>query len=217
MPTNKIAETLQIALSVCIAASLLAAGCGRKETAPLSDAAENSSANAPAKPAEAPLELQTEQKLEPLTAQDAELYLSVMRAAAERVKNPTAADQTALRDAAKILTEAAAGRLPTSADANTLARATMLATARDQAVAEERKLDLRAYRGIAEAIETVIPDPALPVPPAAAAPQPLHAPTPLELRLAAVNAANEKFLAPYRQEIQALLGVVRNPGNLPKS
>lgn len=216
MPTNKITEALRIALSVCIAASLLAAGCGRKEMAPLSDAAENSSASAPAKPTEAPLELQTEQKLEPLTAQDVELYLSVMRAAAERVKNPTAADQATLRDAAKILTEAAAGRLPTSADANTLARATMLATARDQAVAEERKLDLRAYRGIAEAIEAVVPDPALPAPPASAAPQPLHAPTLLEQRLAAINAANEKFLAPYRQKIQALLAVVRNPANLPK-
>ena len=48
------------------------------------------------------------------------------------------------------------------------------------------------------------------------APAPDHAPTPLEKRLSDVNAANAKFLAPYREKIQNLIGVVRNPANLPK-
>ena len=40
--------------------------------------------------------------------------------------------------------------------------------------------------------------------------------TPIEKRLSEVNAANEKFLAPYRDEIQKLMAIVRNPSNLPK-
>jgi hypothetical protein len=46
----------------------------------------------------------------------------------------------------------------------------------------------------------------------AAAPQ-----SPLERRIAAVNAANRIFLMPYRDEIERLLTIVRSPANLPKS
>jgi hypothetical protein len=45
---------------------------------------------------------------------------------------------------------------------------------------------------------------------------PTDALTPLEKRLSDVNAANEKFLAPYRPDIQKLIAIVRNPANLPK-
>jgi len=40
--------------------------------------------------------------------------------------------------------------------------------------------------------------------------------TPLEKRLTSAKAANEKFLAPYRNEIERLVPIVRNPVNLPK-
>jgi len=41
--------------------------------------------------------------------------------------------------------------------------------------------------------------------------------TPLERRMAEADAANRIFLAPYREEIERLIAIVRNPENLPKS
>ena len=215
MRTSRRFRKLCLAITLC--AALAFAGCGRKETAPLSEGGENSPAAPGAKPAEAPLEQQTEQKLDPLSKDDIELYLKVMRAAAERVKNPAPGDQAALEGAKKILAGSASGRVPTPDDVKTLERANLVALSMDQIVAEEMKIDARTYRGIAEAIESVVQNPAL----AAAsgdggAPAPDHAPTPLEKRLSDVNAANQEFLAPYREEIQKLIAIVRNPANLPK-
>jgi len=193
-------------------------GCGRNQTAPPSEGAENSPATRRAPPVEASPEQQTEQKLDPLTKDDVELYLKVIRAAAARVQNPTAGDKAALETAKKILAGGASGRVPTQDDVKTLERANLVATAMDQIVAEEMKLDGRAYRGIAEAVESVVPNPALAAASKGdAAPAPSEHPlTPLEKRLSEVNAANEKFLAPYRGEIQKLIVVVRNPASLPK-
>jgi len=79
------------------------------------------------------------------------------------------------------------------------------------------KIEGRTYRGIAEAVESVVSNPALPKTSGDTdKPAPDHETTPLERRLSAVNAANEKFLTSYRDEIQKLLAVVRNPANLPK-
>src|ERR1700694_1214442 len=204
-----------LAISFCAAASFN--GCGRKETTPLSEAAENSSASSGAKLAELPLDQQTEQKLDPLTNEDLELYLKVMRAAAERVKNPTQADQTAINGARKILATSASGRVPTRDDVKTLERANLVAISMDQIVAEEMKLGGRTYRGIVEAVESVVPNPTLGAASSdGGASTPDHAPTALEKRLKDVNAANEKFLASNRNEIQKLTAVVRNPANLPK-
>ena len=193
-------------------------GCGQKQSAPLTEGAENLPPGA--KPSEPPLDQQIEQKLDPLTKNDVDLYLKVMRAAAERVKNPTSADQAALDGARKIIAARTIGRVPTPDDVKTLALANLVAISIDQIVAEEMKVDGRSYRGIAEAIEAVVPNPVLAgatgssTTPAAAATG--HALTPLEKRLGEVNAANEKFLAPYRTDIQNLIAVVRNPANLPK-
>jgi hypothetical protein len=166
---------------------------------------------------EASLEQQTEQKLEPLTKDDVELYLKVMRAAAERAKNPLAADKAALEGAKEILAGSATGRVPTPDNVKTLERANLVAVAMDQIVAEEMKLDGRTYRGMAEAIESVVEPPATPVISGKnGKPMPDRAPTALEQRLREVNAANGKFLAPYREEIRKLVAIVRNPANLPK-
>jgi hypothetical protein len=79
------------------------------------------------------------------------------------------------------------------------------------------KTDGRKYRGIAEAVESVIQNSARTIPSGHVNAQtPNHAPTPLEKRLSGVNTANEKFLTPYREEIQKLIAAVRNPANLPK-
>jgi len=87
----------------------------------------------------------------------------------------------------------------------------------DQIIAEEMKLDARTYRGIAEAVESAVPDPALAATSTKEMPAaPDHAPTPLQQRLSNAKSVNEKFLAPYRSEIQKLIQIVRNPLNLPK-
>ena len=164
-----------------------------------------------------PLEQQTGQKLDPLTKDDIELYLKVMRAAAERVKSRAPGDMTTLDAARKILAADAAGRVPKHDEVMTLERANLVAISMDQIVAEEMKLDGRTYRGIAEAVEAVVPNPDLGAAPAdASASGADHTLSPLEIRLSDVNAANKKFLAPYRDEIQKLIVVVHNPENLPK-
>jgi hypothetical protein len=200
-----------------ICATGILPGCGRKQAAPLSQGNENLPASPDVEPVEAPLEQQTEQKLDPLTKQDVELYLKVMRAAADRVKASLPGDQAALEGARKIIERGASGKVPTTDDVKTLERANLVALSMDQIVAAEMKIDERAYRGIAEAVESVV---SRSTPAAAIAdggtPVPDHAQTPLEKRLSGVNAANKPFLAPYQGEIQRLIAVVRDPANLPK-
>jgi hypothetical protein len=203
-------------LAILLSAAVPFAGCGRKESAPLSEGGENSAAAPGAKPAEATLEEQTEQKLDPLTSEDVELYLKVMRTAAERVKNPAPGDKAALEGAKKIIAGGALGRVPTQDDAKTLERANLVALSMDEIVADDMKLDGRTYRGIAEAVESALQYPGRAAPTGKdGQPLPDLTPTPLQDRLSSVNAANERFLAPYRSEIEKLLPVVRNPATLP--
>jgi hypothetical protein len=213
---RKARNSWKFRLALALSAAAFVSGCGRNQTAPLSEGGENSASSAGAKPAELPLDQQTEQKLYPLTGDDVDLYLKIMRAAAERVKNPAPADKAALEGAKKILAAGILGRVPTLDDVKTLERANLVAISMDQVVAEEMKVDGRTYRGIVEAIESVIPDPVVGKTSGNRASAPNHAPTPLEKRLSDVNAANGKFLTPYREEIQNLIGAVRNPANLPK-
>jgi hypothetical protein len=208
-----------IALALC--AALLCAGCGREGTAPPTESGENSSALSGGAAADPPLNEQIEQKLDPLTKDDVEVYLRVMGAAANRAGNPTPADKAALERARKIIAGSASERIPTPDDVKTLERANLVAVAMDQIVAGEMKLDERKYRGIVEAVESVVPNPALGTTLGAASskpvsPAPEHALTPLEKRLRDVNAANAAILAPYRTEIQKFIAAVRNPANLPK-
>lgn len=204
-------------LGIALGAAVSFAGCGRKEAAALSENEENYTAAPGARPAEASLAQQTEQKLDPLTRDDVELYLKVMRAAAGRVKNSAASDKAAIEGARKILAGSASGRVPTQDDVKTLEQANLVALSMDQIVAEEMKIDGRMYRGIAEAVESAIQNPALAIT-SDKSRQPVadHTPTPLEERLSGVNAANEKFLTPYREEVKKLMAAVRNPANLPK-
>jgi predicted small lipoprotein YifL len=213
--TSRGFRTLTLGIALC--ATIFFAGCGRKEAGPLSEGGETAPAAPGAKPEEATLEQQTEQKLDPLTKDDVELYMKVMRAAAERVKNPLAEDKTALDGARKVLAASAAGRVPTRDDVKTLERANLVALSMDQIVADEMKLDGRTYRGIAEAVETAVPNPALAITSHnGALPAKDRTSTPLEKRLSDAHDANEKFLMPNRAEIQKLIAIVRNPANLPK-
>jgi hypothetical protein len=213
------ARCRQLGFIAAICAAPWLAGCGRPQTAPLSEGREIRQGPGGQAPAEASFEEQTEQKLEPLTPQDVALYLDVMRAAAERVAHPAPGDRDILQAARRLVSAGAPAssgrRVPTPEDAKLLERATLVAMRMDQIVAEEKELDGRAYRGIAAAIESAI----APGTPAAASvgntPAPTQSLTPLQKRLNEVNAANAGLLAPYRDEIQKMLAVVRNPANLP--
>jgi hypothetical protein len=207
------ANLLRKSPAVVLLAAILC-GCGQKQTAPQSEGAENLPAGV--KPGEVPLDQQIEQKLDPLNKEDVELYLKVMRAAAERIKNPSPGDKATLEHARRILASGAFGRVPKPDEVKTLARANLVAISMDEIVAEGMKLDGRTYRGIVEAVEAVVPGPAATKTEKSGASQQDHGLSPLEKRLRDVNAVNEKFLAPHRQEIQSLISVVRNPANLPK-
>jgi hypothetical protein len=204
-----------VVLALIVAGSYC--GCGSKGTAASSAGSKKSPALPAAEPAEIPLAQQTEQKLDPLTMDDVDLYLKVMRAAAEQVKTPAPGDTATLEAAKKILAAGAAGRVPTRNEVTTLERANLVAIGMDQIVAEEMKFDGRTYRGIAEAMEAVVPNPDLGSASGDASPPAVnHTLTPIEQRLSAVNARNKKFLASYCDLIQALIAVVHNPANLPR-
>src|ERR1700722_17426888 len=99
-------------------------GCGDKEAAsPAQSGSAKTSASEDTNLAEPPLDQQTEQKLDPLTKEDVELYLKVMPPAAERVKHFPPADQAALDGARKTLASSTSGRVPTKEDVKTLERA----------------------------------------------------------------------------------------------
>jgi hypothetical protein len=210
---NRTRRLWALEIGILLCAAVFAAGCGRNQTAPLSEGAEHTTVPPGTVPAEAPLNLQTEQKLTPLTRDDIALYLRVMHLAALRVKNRLPTDRAALLTAKQILDARDSGRTPTPDDARMLQHAMLVATGMDQLVAEEMKIDVQKYRGIAHAVEAVIPNPLLPPDPAG---QPAeNSLTKLQRRLQEVDAANAKLLAPYRKEIQQLLAVVHNPADLP--
>src|SRR5258706_13267015 len=93
MRTSNRVRTLWLGIALC--AAVCFAGCGRKETAPLSEGGENSPAVPGAKPPEATLEEQTQQKLDPLTKEHVELDLKAMRAEPEPGKNAPPPDKAA--------------------------------------------------------------------------------------------------------------------------
>src|SRR5882757_7709173 len=205
-------RTLWLGIALCAAVSFT--GCGRKETAPLSEGGENSPAAPGAKPAEATLEQQKEQKLDPLTKEDVELYLKVMRAAAERVKNPAPADKAALEGAKKIIAGGASGRVPTQDDVKTLERANLVALSMDQIVADDMKLDGRTYRGIAEAVESALQVPG-PTVATGKEGQPLADLTPTPLTRSFLRLTAAKFRSCFQS--CATRPISRSDASLPKN
>ena len=130
MHTSKRPRAVWFGVAIC--AIIVVQGCGRKETAPPSEGSENLLAAPGVKPIEATPEQQTEQKLDPLIKADVELYLKVMRTAAERLKNPTPDDKATREAAKRILAGGSSRHVPTPDDAKTLERETLLATAMDR-------------------------------------------------------------------------------------
>jgi hypothetical protein len=201
----------RFAAVVALLATFSAAGCSRNHPPPIAQTA------GPTSPTSTGIPPLTEQKLDPLTESDVALYLQVMRAAAARVKNPTAEDKATLAQARQIMAAAAAGHVPSSSDARTLERASQIGTEMDEIVADEQHIDPATYLGIALAVEAVIPDPQIVATEKIPVAPPALPRTPLERRIAQANAANRIFLAPHQEEIERLLTIVRNPENLPKN
>jgi hypothetical protein len=205
------APLCRFAAVVALLATFSAAGCSRNHPPPIAQTA------GPTSPTSTGIPPLTEQKLDPLTESDVALYLQVMRAAAARVKNPTAEDKATLAQARQIMAAAAAGHVPSSSDARTLERASQIGTEMDEIVADEQHIDPATYLGIALAVEAVIPDPQIVATEKIPVAPPALPRTPLERRIAQANAANRIFLAPHQEEIKRLLTIVRNPENLPKN
>jgi|SRR5580704_4326666 hypothetical protein len=197
--------------AAALLAAFFAAGCSRNHPPPIAQTA------GPTSPTSTGIPPLTEQKLDPLTRSDLEMYLSVMHAAAARVQNPNAEDKATLAQAGQIMTAAAAGHVPSSSDARTLQRASQIGTEMDQIVAAEQHIDAATYWSVALAVEAVVPDPLLVTTENKSTEAPAAPSTPLDRRIAAVDDVNRSFLAPYRDQIQKLLAVVRNPANLPKT
>ena len=185
------------------------AGCSHKHPSPLMQNPETNEESATGIP---PL---TEQKSDPLTQADIALYLKVMRAAAARVRKPSEDDTRTLARAKQIMAASASGHAPDAADADELQRASQIYLSMDQIVVREMGIDAANYTAIADAIEAVIPNPSAPM--VSTNTRALRPRSPFERRIAEVNAENLATLAPYRAEIQSLLGIVRNPANLPTS
>jgi hypothetical protein len=199
------------AASLALLTAFVAAGCSRNHPPPIAQTA------GPTSPTSTGIPPLTEQKLDPLTQSDVEMYLSVMRAAAARVQNPNAEDKATLAQTEQIMKAAAAGHVPSSSDARTLRRASQIGTEMDQIVADEQHIDAATYWGVALAVEAVVPDPQLMTTEKKSIDASGPPSTPLDRRLAEANAANRIVLAPYRDEIEKLIAIVRNPANLPKS
>jgi hypothetical protein len=201
----------RIAVSLALLATFPAAGCNRNHPPPIAQTA------GPTSPTSTGIPPLTEQKLDPLTQTDVDMYLNVMRVAAARVKDPDPQDETTLAQAEQIMTAAAAGHVPSSSDARTLQRASQIGMEMDQIVAADQHIDAATYWSVALAVEAVVPNPLLVTTEKKSTDSPAAPRTPLDRRIAATDAANRIFLAPYRDQIEKLLAVVRNPANLPKS
>jgi hypothetical protein len=157
-------------------------------------------------------------EFEPLTRADVELYVKVMRAAADRVKNLPAADRQALEAQKTFATKASSGQMPSAEEFAAMERATQL-MALDGTIAREMGVGKR-YRSI----RSRVPEYAMPEIEASGDDEPM---TP-EQR-AALKARIEKFrerrrldaatLAPCKDEILALqkqVYYIGRPGPIPQ-
>ena len=91
----------------------------------------------------------------PLSGSDLDLYLSVMRQAADRVQHPTAEDKRVLAEADALTKNANSGGpvMLTEEQSEDIARAITLRTQMDEIVAGGRHLDTDRYDAIRDRIE----------------------------------------------------------------
>lgn len=149
----------------------------------------------------------------PLTQADVQLYLDVMRAAAERLRHPSAADLAAPK-----LAKAAAAKMQqghpervTTAEDQAIDLAGTLQGHADDLIVADRHIDAERYSHIVDRVEDAVVPPQFDI--GADGGEPLstpYVPTARDRAVAATRAANIKLLAPHRKEIRALQSVVRD-------
>lgn len=162
-------------------------------------------------------------QLTPLSAADVQLYLTVMRAAAERVRHPTADDFAAQKRAQAWQTAIANAHgsvvAPTDADLAANDRVLMLNSGQtDILIVLERHLDEDRYSRIADDIEEALPTPGTAVLgcPRGDCTDASPVPAAQDRLYDAAVVRNRKLLAPYRTEINSLETVVRKLNSLRK-
>lgn len=149
--------------------------------------------------------------LVPLTRDDVRLYLDVMRAAAARVRHPTADDMAALQLEQSSM-EKMRRNVPeqiTQAEIDAEDRTTALHGHVDELIAAERHLDADHYAHIVDRVEDVVVPPPFDVDGQGDRSTTPYVPTPHARAVDAARAVNRKLLAPWRDEIRALETVVR--------
>ena len=159
-------------------------------------------------------------QLTPRSTADVQLYLTVMRAAAERVRHPTADDFAAQKRWQTVIANAHGSVVaPTDADLAADDRVLMLNSGQtDILIVRERHLDEDRYSRIVDDIEEALPTPGTAVPgcPRGDCTDVSPVPTAQDRLYAAAVARNRELLAPYRTEINSLETVVRKLNSLRK-
>jgi hypothetical protein len=155
----------------------------------------------------------TDAALVPLTTDDVQLYLDVMRAAAERLRHPPAADLAAreLAKQAEAKMQQGHPEQVTSAELEAIDTTGDLQGHADRLVVAERHIDNQRYERIVDRVEDAVVPPQFDFTgdgdPGDGHP---YVPTAHDRAVAAAHDANVKFLAPHRDEIRALQTVVRD-------
>jgi hypothetical protein len=175
-------------------------------------ATSGSAASASATPTAAPAN-KTDWELVPLTPADVQLYLGVMRAAAERLRHPPASDSQLprLTAAGEAKLQQGRGAELTQAESDAIDLAGTLQGHADDLTVAQQHIDPERYEHIVDRLEDAVVPPQFDFvadgdPGDAVA----YVPTAHDRAVEAVKTANIKLLAPYRDEIRSLQTVVRN-------
>jgi hypothetical protein len=131
-----------------------------------------------------------------ISEKDVSTYLQVMRASADRVKNPTAEDRATIDAFNQIPNVHTAKANELSEDQkNTIFRAIELTGQLDEVVASEQ--NITGYKSAKEAVESVLPAPDVEAPPLASGGL-------TDSEKKALSSRNARALSPYAQEIRSL-------------
>lgn len=154
----------------------------------------------------------TDWPLVPLTQADVQLYLSVMRAAAERVQHPTAEDIAApgLVNSVELKMQQGHAEQVTAAEDKAIDLADTLQGHADDLIVEGRHIDAQKYSHIVDRVEEAIVPPQFDFVADGDPSSTPYVPTAHDRAVEATKNANIKLLAPYRDEIRALQATVRD-------
>lgn len=199
------------ALSACGSGAMGTQSADKQAASAPTTAASNPAAADAAAPSDTPAD-KTDWPLVPLTQADVQLYLSVMRAAAERVRHPTAEDIAApgLVKSAELKMQQGHAEQVTAAEDKAIDLAGTLQGHADDLIVEGRHIDAQKYSHIVDRVEEAIVPPQFDFVADGDPSSTPYVPTAHDRAVEATKNANIKLLAPYRDEIRALQATVRD-------